>query len=240
MTKKTGKKLFKLLIFIIVYVAIGGLFLLIAKLTGFNYDFIKSLIDKYRTYAWLVFLGLEFVGSIVFLLVPGTTLTFIAIGLGFFSPLETFVLVSVGTILISTLYYLLGRYFSKFFAKIFLEPETRDKYMTLFKHKATVFYPIVILFPFFPDDELTMVAGMSKMNFWYFLIVTLVCRSIGIAGLTYFGGSIPWSSLSVAQIILLVLVVVTGMIEIFTFTSQLDKTIAKRASIAKKEEVDAK
>jgi uncharacterized membrane protein YdjX (TVP38/TMEM64 family) len=240
MTKKTGKKLFKLFIVILIYVAIGGLFLLIAKLTGFNADYAKSLIDSHREYAWLIFVGLQFISSIIFLLIPGKTFTFIVIGLGFFSPTETFVLVSIGTLLVSTLYYLLGRYFSKFFAKIFLEPETKDKYLMLFKHKASVYYPIVMLLPFFPDDQLTMVAGMSKMNFWYFIVSTLIFRSIGVATITYFGGSIPWSKLSAPQAILLALVVIFAMIEIFTFTRQVDKTIAKRASIAKKEEVDAK
>ncbi|MGI6644757.1 MAG: TVP38/TMEM64 family protein [Bacilli bacterium] len=224
--KKT--KIKRILIFIGVYILIGLLLLLLARIFNFNTKTIRDAIDKNRGNAYFVFMGLQLLANIVFMLLPGTTFTQIVIGLAFFTPLETFVMVSVVTLIISILYYIVGRFFSNFISNKILDAQTKDRYIRAFQRKTRVYYPLVMLLPFFPDDQLTMVAGMAKMDVVYFLITTLICRSVGIGVICYFGGAIPWYQLSTEEIILFIFIAIFGILEMFTIASQIDKNLAKR------------
>ena len=49
-----------------------------------------------------------------------------------------------------------------------------------------LFYPVGMLIAIIPDDLLTTLAGVAKMNFWYILIVSAITRALCIA-YTVFG-----------------------------------------------------
>ena len=57
----------------------------------------------------------------------------------------------------------------------------RIKAQKLVSDRATVLVPVMLACPFFPDDAICMVSGMTKMKFGYFSIMALLTRSIGIA-----------------------------------------------------------
>ena len=55
-----------------------------------------------------------------------------------------------------------------------------QKWSNLITTKGKWWYALTVLFPFFPDDILCLLAGSVKLNFKFFFIVNLVCRSIGL------------------------------------------------------------
>ena len=71
------------------------------------------------------------------------------------------------------------------------------------------------VFPFFPDDILCLVAGMTKMSFKFFFITMLIARPLAIIPTCYLGGGtiipysgwglIVWGTLIVLMIALFVL-----------------------------------
>ena len=70
----------------------------------------------------------------------------------------------------------------------------------------------MLLFPFFPDDVICLVAGITTMSFRYFIITVSLTRPVMIAFMCYFGSGtiipfkgwgIPvWIAIFVAVIIL--------------------------------------
>ena len=58
--------------------------------------------------------------------------------------------------------------------------EDYDKWSNLLTTKGKWWYALTVLFPFFPDDLLCIVAGSVKLNFKFYFIVNLVCRAIGL------------------------------------------------------------
>jgi uncharacterized membrane protein YdjX (TVP38/TMEM64 family) len=69
----------------------------------------------------------------------------------------------------------------------------------LLNHRGTVFFPLMMLFPMFPDDALVMVAGTLRMSLKWFIPSIIVGRGIGVATIIFGTASVisndftsPW------------------------------------------------
>ncbi|HOE15720.1 MAG TPA: VTT domain-containing protein [Candidatus Paceibacterota bacterium] len=231
--KELRNKILKGILVLVVYVAIGLVLYLVTKIFNLDIDKIKELIQNNQNLSYLIFLIAQIIMSLLLILLPGTTMSFIVLGLSIFTPFEAFVLVSFGTFIVSIIFYIIGRYLGNRVVIKIIGQETFDKYDAIFQRRMSLFYPIAMLLPFFPDDELTIIAGTAKVKWSYFLITTLICRSVGIGVLCFLGGSIPWRTLPVEQIVFLILLLLFAAFELFVFAFQLDKYYAKRGSIKK-------
>ena len=59
--------------------------------------------------------------------------------------------------------------------------------MQIIESWALIPFALMLLFPFFPDDILCMVAGLTKMPFGFFIVTVCICRTLSIAFMSYFG-----------------------------------------------------
>lgn len=81
----------------------------------------------------------------------------------------------------STLAYWFGRWFGKKAVKWCAgSEEDYDKWSKVLNSKGKIWYFLTILFPFFPDDLLCIVAGAVKFNFGLYSIMNFVGRGIGL------------------------------------------------------------
>ena len=77
--------------------------------------------------------------------------------------------------------YWLGRWFGKKAVKWCAgSEEDYDKWSKVLNSKGKIWYFLTILFPFFPDDLLCIVAGAVKFNFGLYFIMNFVGRGIGL------------------------------------------------------------
>ena len=62
-----------------------------------------------------------------------------------------------------------------------------------------VYFYLRLIFPFFPDDILCIVAGLIKMRFRFFLLAVFICRTISIAVICFLGTGelIPFSGIGI-------------------------------------------
>ena len=103
--------------------------------------------------------------------------------------------------------------------------------------KSKMLLPLMFLFPVFPDDALCMVAGMTKMRWWYFLIVVIICRTIGVATICFLGGGlIDWASLSLVDWFVLVNVVIVDIYAVFRISNKIENKIKQKKSEEKEDE----
>ena len=77
--------------------------------------------------------------------------------------------------------------------------EDYNKWCDVLNEKGKWWYLITVLFPFFPDDLLCIVAGSVKFNFWFYFISNLIGRTIGLITMLYtlkligmIGGGFPF------------------------------------------------
>lgn len=77
--------------------------------------------------------------------------------------------------------YWLGRWFGKRAVKWCAgSEEDYDKWSSVLNSKGKIWYFLTVLFPFFPDDLLCLVAGAVKFNFGLYTIMNFVGRGIGL------------------------------------------------------------
>ena len=90
-------------------------------------------------------------------------------------------LVSFGRVLMSSaILYVLGRFGGYALCKKLLGEEDSEKALKLLRENGTIYFPLMMTFPIFPDDALTMVAGTIKMNMSWFVPSIILGRGIGV------------------------------------------------------------
>jgi uncharacterized membrane protein YdjX (TVP38/TMEM64 family) len=85
--------------------------------------------------------------------------------------------------------FLIARYAGRKVADRFVKKETLDKYDKYVSDKSFLLFLFYFL-PVFPDDEMSYLAGLSKMDFKTFLVVNIFGHIGGSLGLAYIGSGI--------------------------------------------------
>lgn len=96
-------------------------------------------------------------------------------------------LASAGVIIGSLIAYAIGRFFGKKAVEWVAGKEAVEKYAGVIGNKGKVIFLLMQILPFFPDDILCMVAGLTCMNFWFFLAVMVFIRPLIIAAYCFLG-----------------------------------------------------
>ena len=118
--------------------------------------------------------------------VPGTQI---------WGPLYATLLASAGVIAGSLIAYALGKFFGKRAAVWIAGEEAVEKYVKIIGNKGKVIFLLMQILPFFPDDILCIIAGLTAMSFPFFLATIVIVRPIIIALYCYMGTGniIPFS-----------------------------------------------
>lgn len=85
--------------------------------------------------------------------------------------------------------FLIARFFGRKLADRFVSEKTMEKYDRYVSNKSLVLFFMYYL-PLFPDDELSYLAGLSKMKFRLFLLANIFGHVGGSLGLSYIGSGI--------------------------------------------------
>ena len=105
--------------------------------------------------------------------------------------LTSTLLASAGVIIGSLIAYAIGRFFGKRAAEWIAGKEAVEKYAKFIGNKGKVIFLLMQILPFFPDDILCIVAGLTSMNFAFFIVTIVVVRPVIIALYCFLGtGSI--------------------------------------------------
>lgn len=173
---------YKLFLCIIILITISVVSLFFIKKTGF-FDRIKS-VDDFREYissfgSWtvVVFIACQFL-QVVVLPIP----SFITIGAGvlLFGPFLGATFSCIGIIAGSILAFFIGRIFGYNIVKWLIGEKALDKALEYIEGKDKVVLTFMFLFPFFPDDVLCFVAGITKMSSAFFVGMIVIVRIICI------------------------------------------------------------
>ncbi len=198
--KSKAKLILKVLIVVASFVAISLLSALILMAFGIIYfeDGIKLNAELFHSfknswYGWLIIILFQVAVTTLLSFIPGTSMAFIILIQTFYeSPWQAFLITFIGVITSSALMYITGRVGGYAICKKLLGEEDCEKATALLNDKCVVFFPLMMLFPVFPDDALTMIAGTIKMSLKWFIPSILIGRGIGIATIIFGLGNIPY------------------------------------------------
>ena len=155
-------------------------------------DAIIAFIRGTRHWGILVFVLLV-IFQVIFLPLPAAVTAFI--GSKLYGPTWAFIYITAGTIAGSLIAFMLGKVFGKKLVIWMIGKEKTEKYAELLNRKGRFLFIVMMLLPFFPDDMLCLVAGITAMSYGYFMLVVTLTRPIMIAFTCYFveGSIIPFS-----------------------------------------------
>ncbi len=206
-----------------------GVYFLLRHFRITSVEGIRAIIEKCGVWGWLVFLLLQIAVTSLLCFIPATSMTFIIVSVILFGALRGFIISASGVILSSLAMFLIGRLGGEKIAAKIVGEQSLKKAQDLIDFKSKIFLPLMFIFPAFPDDALCMVAGITKMKWWYFLIIVAICRTVGVATICFLGGGlIDWTSLSLVDWFVLINVVVIDIYAVFKISNKIENKIKQK------------
>lgn len=233
---KYKKAIINGLLTLLVFVGISVIAMLVLWAFGVIYfddgmQFNVHIFDAFKS-SWLgavVFIALQVICTTVLCFLPGTTMMFIVLGQTLYpNPTHAFLIVFMGVVISSTVMYLVGRFGGYKICVKMLGEEDCEKATSLLRNKGSVFFPIMMLFPMFPDDALVMISGTLKMKLGWFFPSILIGRGIGIATIIYGLSIVPFEKFTEPwHWVVLVIAVAVIVVAIFLFALRFNKFMEK-------------
>lgn len=235
--KNHYKQIIKILITLLILVVISfGVTFILYALGIFYYDgdlrFNTDLFYKYSNNVFGI-LGIFIFQMIITTLLcfaPGTTMAFIVLyQVLYINPWQAFFMASIGGILSSFAMYFTGRFGGYKLCKWLVGEKDFEKATLLLNKRGTVYFPLMILFPFFPDDALIMFAGTIKMKLSWFIPSIIIGRGVGVATIVFGLSIIPYEKFTtIWHWIIFILIILLGFILVFYLAHLLNKHIINK------------
>ena len=202
-----------------------------------NIDGLRQLIAKSGAWSLVVFTVLFVVCSILLCFMPGTSATFIGVSILLFGAWQGFIVSAISVFLASSLMFLIGNTLGEKVAIKIVGKEALVKAQNLLDIKSKMLLPLMFLFPIFPDDALCLVAGMTKMKYWYFAIIVLIFRTVGVATICFLGsGLINWAALTLVDWFVLINVCIFDIVLVFKYQNKIEQFILRKRNKNKEDE----
>ncbi len=180
--RESKRVVFKLFLLTVIFISLAVLCLYLLKIVGFldkitSVEDFRNYISSFGGYAVVLFILIQYL-QVVVLPIP----SFITVGAGvlLFGPLKGAIFSCVGIILGSLSAYFIGRVFGFKVAKWLIGEEDLNKWLKNIKGKDKVVLTFMFLFPFFPDDVLCFVAGITTIGPCFFTIMIILTRLITV------------------------------------------------------------
>lgn len=193
---------------------------------------VKDLIRGWGAYGYVAFVLLQLFQVII---LPAPGFIFYLAGTAIYGPLPAFFISYASVVVGSVIAFFIGRYAGKPVVYWCAGKQQTDKYLDLLGNKGNVLFIMMQILPFFPDDILCMVAGLTKMTFKFFLIVMLIVRPIYIGAVCFLstGEIIPFGGWGIPVWIAIFLLCAGAFVLYCKYQTKIEE---KFASITKKKE----
>ena len=186
----------KIILWVLTVAVLGGsVWALYA--TGFfqamdSREALEAYIERCAPWSQLAYFGIQ-LASVVIAPIPSNITA--AAGAYLFGLWPSFLITWGAVTLGSAIVFGLARLLGQKFASQFMGEKLSEKYLDLIRRKRDVFLLLAFLFPFFPDDLLCILAGLTDISFKRFFLLVVLARPWGLLVACMVGSatvSIPW------------------------------------------------
>ena len=160
----------------------------------FNPELFSSFTNSW--YGWIIFILFQTVVTMLLCIVPGISMAFIVLCKTtiYTEPWQAFLVSFISVMISSITMYLLGRFGGYRLTERLIGKEECERAMPLLGERTSIFFPLMMMFPFFPDDALVMLAGTIRMKLTWFIPSIVVGRGVGIAAIVFGISLIPFET----------------------------------------------
>jgi len=170
---------------------------------------IKKILLQYGSFSRTIYILLHFLQST---LLPISNFPTIVAGGYIFNPWENSLLTSIGVILGSYAGFGIGKVFGRKAVDWVVGEESTTRILKTFEGKEKLVLILILILPFFPDDIICFIAGITLISWPFFMISVLLIRPIPVILMCFFGsgeiipfrgyGLIIWGAIILSFIII--------------------------------------
>ena len=148
------------------------------------------------------------------------------------NPISAFIVAFSSVLISSIIMYIIGRYGGYKLVKLIIGEEDTKKASDLLNHKGKIYFPLMMLFPIFPDDALVMIAGTLKMSLKWFIPSVVLGRGIGVLTIIFGLSFIPFHLFtSFWHWFIFILICAVGILLVFYLATKLNNYLEKHKHI---------
>ena len=146
----------------------------------------RDYMERFAPYSHLFFFLIQLLSVVVAPIPSNVTALAGAVLFGMWPAfLLTWLAVTVGSVLV----FCLARALGQKFVERLVSQRVADKYLEVIRRKQDVFLILTMLFPFFPDDVICILAGLTDIPLRRFVVITVLTRPWGLLAACALGGS---------------------------------------------------
>lgn len=170
----------------------AGLLLWVLWSSGFfdaasSAEGLHTYIQQFAPLSHLVFFLLQ-LASVIIAPIPSNLTT--AAGGFLFGPVPAFLISSAAVVLGSIIVFLLSRLLGQAYVEQFITEKNLTRYGEIIRRKQDIFLFLAFLLPFFPDDLICIMAGLTSISFKRFAFLVVAARPWGLWVASAVGGSV--------------------------------------------------
>lgn len=235
--KKTAIHLLFMLLIVAAVSLVTFLLLIAFDVLSINdgIHFNEEIFHAFRTswYGWIIFILIMSVLSVFLFAIPSMSMAFTLLTQAIYpTTWEAFLISLIRVMICSTLLYTIGYFGGHKICQKILGKEECDKALGLIRTKGTVYFPVMMMFPIFPDDALVMIAGTLKMSLKWFIPSIIFGRGIGVATVVFGIGAVPFEKFTSGwHWALFIGICIAGIVTVFFMSHKLNKWIDKKRKI---------
>jgi uncharacterized membrane protein YdjX (TVP38/TMEM64 family) len=121
----------------------------------------------------------------------------------------------IGTVLGTLIAVILVRKLGQPFARKIVARKTYGKFDKFCKKEGILTLFFIYLLPFFPDDAISFIAGLSNIKLRYIILVAFLGRLPGMFGLSLIGAGVAEAEANVAAVIMGILIAISFIIYLY-------------------------
>lgn len=239
--KNNSKKIIRILLMLLIFFLISLVSAVLLYLFGVIYydegiQINKELFSYFSTtwYGCIVIILAQVIITSLLSFVPGASMAFIILLETLYeNSVVAFIVAFSGVMLSSLMMYLIGRYGGYNLGKKLIGEEDCEKASDLLNSKGLIYFPMMMMFPAFPDDALVMVAGTLKMSLKWFIPSIVIGRGIGVATIVFGLSAVPFDKFtSIWHWIIFILLCALFVVGIFFLANRFNKYMEKKSKKA--------
>ena len=236
---KKYEKVTRILLMLGIFVLISVFSTLLLYLFGVIYfdDGIKLNIDMFASfskswYGCIIIVLAQVVITSLLSFVPGASMAFIILLQTLYTdPVLAFIVAFSGVMLSSLMMYLIGRFGGYNLGRKIIGEEDCQKASDLLNNKGLIYFPMMMMFPVFPDDALVMVAGTLKMSLKWFVPSIVFGRGIGVFTIIFGLSIVPFDKFtSIWHWIAFIVACALFIVAVFILAGKFNKYMEKKNS----------
>ena len=232
---KTKKEILKVGIAIAIVAAISVAIFFVLRSFGLtDIDKIRDWVSSCGNWSWVVFILIQTAFTVFLCFIPSFSADLVWLGCLLFNDgtvigmFKTSAICLTSIAISSMVMFFVGRYGGGKLLKWLIGEEDLEKAKKLLSIKAEVYLPLMYMFPLFPDDALSAVAGMTKMRWWHNLLIVVIFRGLGVVAICFLGSDFfHYETFTLAEWFEFISSCVVWLIVCFYLAHKLDEKIEK-------------